>query len=787
MKTVSVAVPRPVWNTYTYILPEKMTGGSLAGCRVVVPLGGSRVAGMVWCEDPDPPKGVRLKKVLERLDSLPLPPPATIELVKWAADHYCAPPGMMAAAAFPPGMQGGAVRMVEAGEGSRLRNFIRGTPIEYRVLRDMVGREYPLDRVLAEESQEGTAKSWWVPVKLPPPRTVTVVTPLESPEKLVKAGQNLKARAPKQAEILSCLATTGAIPRSDLLFMAKAGRDSLTRLRMAGLIKEVLTDSPRDPLSGSSSLESKPVPKLNETQSSTVKEIAKCGKGTFLLHGVTGSGKTEVYMRLIKATLERGMGAILLVPEISLTPLAVSRFNGRFPGAVAVLHSGLSPGERLDTWNMVQRGERRIVIGPRSAVFAPVRDLGLMVVDEEHDSSYKQETIPRYNARDLSVVRGCLEGVPVILGSASPSAESWHNAQTGRYRLLTLPDRAAGHGLPLVRLVDTSSEKHPLLSDELLSAIGKRTARGEQSIVLLNRRGHSPVQMCFSCGHVEKCPSCGISLTYHKRGEVLRCHHCGKWKSAVMRCPECSGEKFVHQGPGIQKVEDALRELLPRTRVIRMDRDTTRGRAAHWKIVEKFSRGEGDVLLGTQMVAKGHDFPEVTLAAVIGAEMGLYIPDFRAQETTFNLLLQVAGRSGRSSKAGEVIIQTLDPDNPVIRMACSHDFHGFMKAELEQRKAMGFPPFSRMARLLWSGEVEARVEHCSKAACSVPLPGGCRLLGPGEAALPRISDRWRYSALVTADSHSRLKAAVAAIRAAYEGMEETTVRMDIDIDPRNLL
>lgn len=764
-----------------------MLGGTLQGCRVVIPLGGSRVAGIIWGTSPEVPEQVKLKPVLERLDSAPLLPRSVFKLLNWASEYYLTPPGMTAAAAFPPGMQGRAIRMVQISSSSVLSRYCSEKPIEYNLLRQIAGEEVQLDRILAYEAEKGLAASWWKPDSLPPPRTMSVIEPKVKPEVLTSAGQSLKRRAPKQAELLACLSASGSTPKKELLRMAGAGSTSLERLRHLGLIREVSVKVPRDPLLSMVSLQQKPVPALSEEQTIAVNTVLDAGSGSFLLHGVTGSGKTEVYLKLIESAMDENKGAIVLVPEISLTPLAVSRFNHRFPGKVAVLHSGLSKGERLDAWNMVQRGERRIVIGPRSAVFAPVHNLGIIVVDEEHDGSYKQNTIPRYNGRDLAVVRAGMDGIPVVLGSASPSAESMLNVQRSRYTLLDLPGRVTGRKLPVVTLVDSSHHRHSLLSDQLLAAIGKRTAMGEQSIVLINRRGHSPVQMCSACGHVEKCPSCGISLTYHKQGEILRCHHCGKWKSARMRCPECSGEEYTRQGPGIQKVEHALNTLLPRTRVIRMDADTTRGKSAHWKIIDKFNRGEGDVLLGTQMVAKGHDFPDVTLAAVIGGEMGLYLPDFRAQETTFSLLLQVAGRSGRSEKPGEVIIQTMSPANPVIKMACSHDYKTFMKEELKQREAMGFPPFTRMARLLWSGENQSRVKNAATQSCRAELPSGCRLLGPSEAAMARINDKWRFSAIITAYDHKVLREAVTIVRLSCESAGHKGVRMDIDVDPRNLM
>jgi primosomal protein N' (replication factor Y) len=790
VKTVSVAVPRPIWETYTYILPEQMCGGKLEGCRVVVPLGGSRVAGVIWGDTEEVPPALlpKLKKILMRLDLHPLLPDSVMKLLKWTSDYYMAPPGMVAQAAFPPGMQGNAVRIVQIGKMSSLWKYAgQSAIVEYTLLKTLVPDRMPLDRILAEEAENGLITSWWKPLKLPPPREISIIEPLIPAAELTTAGQSLKSKAPKQAAILSILAIHGTLPKKELLRCAGAGAPSLERLKQLKIICETAMEVPRDPMLEAVSLENKPRPDLNRFQQEALNTIQSKKQGTFLLHGVTGSGKTEVYLRFIEQIAEQGKGAIVLVPEISLTPLAVSRFNQRFPDRVAVLHSGLSKGERLDTWNMVQRGERTIVIGPRSAVFAPVQNLGTIVVDEEHDHSYKQESIPRYNGRDLAVVRGNIENIPVILGSASPSAESYLNAVQERYMLLTLPDRATKRDLPRVTLIDSNQGKFSLLSDELLRGIGKRTAAGEQCIVLINRRGHSPIQMCLACGHVEKCPACGIAMTYHRQGEMLRCHHCGNWRSARTRCPECGGEQYKRQGPGIQKVQEALNEQLPGTRVIRMDADTTGTKFSHWKIIQQFTKGEGDVLLGTQMVAKGHDFPGVTLAAVIGAEMGLYMPDFRAQERTFNLLLQVAGRAGRGEKAGEVIIQTIDPENPIIRMACSHDYKSFINQELEMRKALGNPPFTRMVRVLWAGQNQNAVKHAAENSCKAELPRECKLLGPSEAAMARIADNWRYSALLKAAKHKTLVTAVESIKQAFLQTKDNSVRMDVDVDPRNMM
>ncbi len=787
---VAVAISRPIPETYTYLLPENLQSGTLVGCRVVVPLGRSRVVGIIWKTDVEVSAAIKpkLKKIIHRLDSSPLLPAAVIELIKWTADYYAAPPGMVATAAFPPGLQGGAVRLIQINENSILKKYTGNRKtITYKELLFLLPESISIDSLLARESAVGLVNTWWSPAKKPPEKTIPIVEPLVKAEILIKAGHSLKKRSPKQAALLSTLSLTGPIPKKELFKAARAGTSSLERLKQLKLVKITQKKVSRDPLLHAESLENKPVPKLNQYQTDAINTILQKKEGTFLLHGITGSGKTEVYLKLIQFFFKNNKQAIILVPEISLTPLAVSRFNTRFPGQVAVLHSGLSKGERLDTWNLVQQGKRNIVIGPRSAVFAPLTNLGIIVVDEEHDDSYKQSSTPRYNGRDLAIVRGTIEKIPVILGSASPSAESWLNAKTGKYTLVSLPERATKRQLPSITLVDSNKEKFPLLSRQLLAAIGKRTALGEQSIILINRRGHSPIQMCTACGHVEQCPACEISMTYHKKGEVLRCHHCGNWKSAKVRCPKCHGEEYKRQGPGIQKVEEALGELLPRTKIIRMDADTTSTKSAHWKIIKQFTEGEGDVLLGTQMVAKGHDFPGVTLAAVIGAEMSLYMPDFRAQERTFNLLLQLAGRAGRGDKPGEVIIQTTAPENTVIQQACRHDYTSFIKDEIAFRKELSNPPITRMCRLIWIGKDQSKVKSAATATCNTKLQPDCVLLGPSPATMAKISNNWRYSSLLKAFTHKALKIAIKDMQKTFKELKETGVRMDIDIDPRNLM
>ena len=423
---------------------------------------------------------------------------------------------------------------------------------------------------------------------------------------------------------------------------------------------------------------------------------------TLLLHGITGSGKTEVYLQAIAGELERGRGAIVMVPEISLTPQTVQRFASRFGGRVAVLHSALSDGERYDEWHRIRNGEAQVVVGPRSAVFAPVRNLGLIVVDEEHETSYKQEDSPRYNARDVAVMRGRLEGAKVVLGSATPSLETWANAQKGKYALATMGVRAGAGTLPYVTVVDMEEECQraghaAIFSQRLLEAIRTRLDRAEQTILFLNRRGYSRQVTCGACGHVLTCPDCDLAYTYHQADDCCRCHICGGWIPTPQVCPACKARALSYKGIGTQRAEEALKKCFPAARVLRMDADSTSRKNSHDDILGAFGRHEADVLVGTQMIAKGLDFPNVTLVGILNADSSLNMPDFRAAERAYQLFSQVAGRAGRAELPGEVFIQTYDPASPTIRAAACGDFEGFARAELAARRELGYPPFRHLS------------------------------------------------------------------------------------------
>ena len=471
---------------------------------------------------------------------------------------------------------------------------------------------------------------------------------------------------------------------------------SLRALAAKGLASIAPRARRRDPLSGRRVLPTRPLA-LNAQQSAALAAI-RSAKGALLLHGVTGSGKTEVYLQAIASELEKGRGAIVMVPEIALTPQTVQRFASRFGDRVAVLHSALSDGERYDEWHRIRRGEARVVVGPRSAVFAPVANLGLIVVDEEHEPSYKQEDNPRYHARDAAVLRGAIEGAAVVLGSATPSLETWMNVRRGKYACATMTDRAGLGSLPSVRLVNMQEEPgRSIFSGALLDAISLRLDRGEQTMLFLNRRGWSRSVTCEACGHVVTCPDCDLAYTYHRADDCLRCHVCGGWRPTPAKCPACGSAALSYRGIGTQRVEASLAKCFPQANVLRMDADSTSRRRSHDDILSAFRRGEAQILVGTQMIAKGLDFPNVTLVGVLNADSSLNMPDFRAAERTYQLIAQVAGRAGRAELPGEVIVQSFDPSAPAIVDGANGDYEAFAVRELKDREEGFFPPFCHLA------------------------------------------------------------------------------------------
>ena len=548
----------------------------------------------------------------------------------------------------------------------------------------------------------------------------------------------------------------------------------------------------RDPLLAGRILPTKPLA-LNAEQAAALEAIRRQTKPV-LLHGVTGSGKTEVYLQAIAAELAAGRGAIVMVPEIALTPQTVQRFASRFGDRVAVLHSALSDGERYDEWHRIRSGAARVVVGPRSAVWAPVRELGLIVVDEEHEASYKQDEMPRYQARDVAVLRGAVERAKVVLGSATPSLESWTNASRGKYARVALDRRAGAGTLPAVRLVEMSGGA--IFSRDLLDAVRLRLARGEQTILFLNRRGYARSVVCGGCGFVVACPACDVPYTYHRADACLRCHICGGWSPVPTTCPQCGAPGFDFRGFGTQRAEAALKACLPQARVLRMDADAVARRHSHDDLLSAFRRGEADVLLGTQMIAKGLDFPNVTLVGVLNADTAMNLPDFRAAERAYQLLAQVAGRAGRAELPGEVLIQSYDVSSPVLGAVVRGDFAAFAAAELESRVACDLPPFCHLAVIAfrsrdlklvgdWAAMYAASLR---KLAQSVEGRGAAARLLVGEAVPSAIekADGWyRWQVILRAGSAATLVRAWRWIAAARPA--PAALRVTVDIDAFNVL
>lgn len=613
-----------------------------------------------------------------------------------------------------------------------------------------------------------------------------------TPEQLAK----LRPTARRVIELLQ---------KSDGLFVAKLAKlaetdaSTIKRLAAKGYVAIVDAIEERDPFGGEVFLKTEPLP-LTTEQAAALEfckaALAKPDK-PILIHGVTGSGKTEIYLQAIDHTLRQGKDAIVLVPEISLTPQTVERFRARFPHQqITVLHSNLSAGERHDQWHKIRNGESHIVIGARSAVFAPVQALGLIIVDEEHETSYKQEEAPRYNARDVAVMRGKLENAAVVLGTATPSLESFYNAHRGRYQLTTLPQRVDNQKMPLMRIVDMRQEMirqkglH-VLSRKLRDAIEARLAKKEQVILFLNRRGYATHCFCPKCGYVAECPNCSVKLTYHRKAEKLACHLCGDIRPAPKTCPnsDCRDPAIRYAGMGTEKVESAIQIAFPKARVQRMDSDVMTRKTLYREIFKDFRVGKIDILVGTQMIAKGLHFPNVTLVGIIYADMALHLPDFRAGERTFQLLVQVAGRAGRGDVEGEVIVQSFTPFHPAIQFARQHDYPGFYDLEIEYRRQLNYPPLSRMICLTIRSASETKAKFVADAIhreLKKHLVADHDISGePTPAPLAKIQNTFRYQLILRSDQILRLTETVTKIVNATKLPAD--VKLSIDVDPVSLL
>jgi primosomal protein N' (replication factor Y) len=518
------------------------------------------------------------------------------------------------------------------------------------------------------------------------------------------------------------------------------------------------------------------------------------GYQTFLVQGVTGSGKTEVYLSSIEAALALGKNALLLVPEIALTPAVAGQFFHRFGKQVAILHSAFGDAERADQWRRIRNGQARVVVGTRSGVFAPVQNLGLVIVDEEHDGSYKQQETPRYHGRDVALMRAKQAGAVAVVGSATPSIETRFNADSGKYTMLRLPERIAQRPMPQVEIVDMRTEfletkRQAIFSRKLIEVMKGRLANGEQTMLLLNRRGFSSFMVCRACGERLECVNCSVVLTYHKRDRRMLCHYCGYAEKIPQECPKCGSDHIQFIGTGSEKVEEELHAQLPKARIARLDRDTAGGKGVFEAILQNFREGSIDILVGTQMIAKGHDIPNVTLVGVVLADIGLSMPDFRAAERSFQLLTQAAGRAGRGDSPGRVIVQTLNPDHYAIRFAASQDYEAFYKKEIEFRKWLRYPPYAAFANLVVR---DPKQEDALRMATELgyllnPQPEGIRVMGPAEAPVPRLLNEYRYQILLKAARRSVLRSVVQRLRAYADEQKWRATGLMVDVDPISLM
>ncbi len=836
----TLALPVPLDRAFTYAIPPGMTVAP--GMRVLAPWGRRRLVGVVLellDEPPEEARGSRegIRALELALDAEPVLDATLLALARWTARYYQAPLGEALRCALPPAAdlrEDRWLRVTAAGKEharrgtsaapllAETRNEVEAPLLAAAEADGALGRL--LRRFGPAAVRNALARGWLTVDTAYRAEPQRLAEPTRRAYRLASGppqGERPRRPSPQQQAVLDHLAAAGGeLAAADLAPLVSAS--ALATLRRHGRIAMVEVPAPPP------SPEWRPRPrvaKLNAEQAAALAAITAAlpsaaggGSGSegarsrravpappvMLLHGVTGSGKTAVYLEAIEAALARGWNALLLLPEIGLTPAVFADFADAFPEQVLIFHSGLTAQERARHWHRAQRGEARVVIGTRSAIFAPLPRLGLIIVDEEHDAAYKQQESPRYHARDLAVLRGKLAGAVVVLGSATPSLESYRHAEEGKYRKLELRRRVEQRPLPAMRPVDMRQEFRDraaagggrrgspeiVISSALAAAIEDRLRRREQAIILINRRGYAPVVMCRACGQPAGCRDCSLSLTYHKRGHRLLCHVCGFACEVPDRCPSCGSEHLYFFGAGSQKIEEALASLFPSARIARLDRDTVQGRRHFSRVLAAFRAGQYDILAGTQMIAKGHDVPGVTLVGVISADAGLAIPEFRAAERTFQLLTQVAGRAGRGELPGEVIVQLLHPEHYAVEAALNADYAAFFARESRFRRLLFYPPFAALASvrirhrdydraLAWTSETGRFLQRC------LEREAGIRLIGPAPAPIARLKAEHRFQFLLKSARRSPLAGLLAALRGYAAGRFPATA-LTVDVDPLNL-
>jgi primosomal protein N' (replication factor Y) len=798
-----VSLPVPLDQAFTYSLPETLNHRIQCGCRVLVPFGNRKLTGVVLSVQEEPPDGPT-REVLRLIDEVPVLDSTLLALGRWIAGYYCAPLGEVLRTMTPLGgeiRKGKMYTLTDSGRDAarqlllgavdedpmiQLLRLLDARPVSETYLKKKIPNAANLLRSL---QKKGFVEAEDVQTDRDPMRAAaarlraTFVSAVINGMKLTKAERELHAFL----ELHPGSHNVGEL--EEKVKNASPSARSLAR-------KKLITLETENPVTH---LEpARPPRTLNMHQLDAYQQIELALRQqeyqTFLLHGVTGSGKTEVYLRAIDACLALGKSALLLVPEIALTPAVAGQFFHRFGDRVAILHSAFSEIERAEQWRRIRAGAARVVVGTRSGVFAPVQNLGLVVVDEEHDGSYKQAETPRYNGRDVAIVRAQAANAVVVLGSATPSLETRYNAEKGKFKLIELPERIEHRPMPQVEMIDMRQEfletrKQAVFSRRMLEAIKERLASGEQVMLLLNRRGFSSFVACRTCGERIECVNCSVTLTYHRRDRRLLCHYCNYAQKIPSVCPKCNSEHLNFLGTGSEKVEDELRREFPEARIARLDRDTVGGKRHFETILHGFRERDFDILVGTQMIAKGHDIPNVTLVGVISADVGLGMPDFRAAERTFQLLTQAAGRAGRGNLPGIVLIQTINPDHYAVRYAGMQDYQGFYEKEIQFRKLMRYPPFSALANVLVRNQKQedALAMSAELERFVSPPPEGLKILGPAEAPVAKLNSEFRYQVLIKAASRKKLNETLQSIR--KQGIEKhwSATGLVIDVDPLTLL
>ncbi len=803
-QTLEIAVALPVEGTFTYGVSKRLAEDVLPGKRVLVPFGNRRVTGFVLGPGTSVKEKV-LKPVIEVMDEAPIFSESMIPFFRWISEYYLHPLGEAIRTGLPGGVtvsdrttlaitDRGRELMAGGGLKTAARDLLQR--LQHPVsLQRVVGRNAPAEnQALVRELEAGGFIRRQTQLAGGSARHLKerIVALAGAPAPRATLSESRK-------KIIAVLASQGPMPIRRLKEHVPTAPALIRAMEKDGQVRIHWQTVYRDPFGEPIPPDSPPA--LTGAQRAAVDTIAARlpnGYAAFLLTGVTGSGKTEVYLHAAGAALDMGKGTLVLVPEIALITEMERRFRARFGTHIAVLHSALTAGERFDQWMRVVRGEAKVVIGARSALFAPLASLGLVVVDEEHDPSFKQETGLRYNARDMALVRAKLAGAVAVLGSATPSVQSVHNAQTGKFVEIQLPERIESRPMPAIEVVDLTAFRdlrgpQRYLTEPLRQAMAEALQRDEQVLLFLNRRGYSSFPVCGACGSPVTCRHCDIAMTFHQGQNVYRCHYCGYQRPAQSVCDACGAEAIRLLGLGTEKLEETVKGLFPEARVARMDRDTTGRKGAILKLLRALRRREIDVLIGTQMVAKGHDFPNITLVGIVSADLSMNFPDFRAGERTFQLLAQVAGRAGRGDRPGRVIMQTYNPDHFCITTARDQDFRNFFTREIQFRRKLGYPPFARLLQLRFSGREKNTVSQNARQvgdrlrAAAGMLHSEVEVLGPIESPLSKIAGRFRWQLLVKGPGAAVLRQLVRRVLLAEDAPSDRRVSVSVDVDPVSML